>query len=55
MLSDGVEESEYKNIKQVLLSQKRNNINSITGEICKNAQKSSSDDVTVMLAKIYKN
>ncbi|NLK70137.1 MAG: SpoIIE family protein phosphatase [Clostridiales bacterium] len=55
MLSDGVDESEYKNIKQLLLSRNKSNLKSIVGEICKKAQNSSTDDVTVMMAKIYKN
>lgn len=55
MLSDGVEESEYNSIKQVLLSQRRSNLKFIASEICKRAQNTSTDDVTVMLARIHKS
>lgn len=38
MLSDGVDESEYKNIKQLLLSRNKSNLKSIAGEICKSTK-----------------
>lgn len=55
MLSDGVNESEYKYIKSVLANGKRNNVSTIANEICRHAQETAEDDVTVIAARLCRN